>query len=204
MAIGKQNKAIAQFRRNADRSAQPETAGDQDASGKGEGMKSPLNFKAVWRIAFLILLLPITSAFAMQTTDSAKISKLFDQAKIHAAQVNDDADLLDSYARAGYSWQMHAKCLEDIKLHSTDLLADFNQLKAMRTKGTPRQREAIDRLEPLLQSMTIALTTTIEQLNHGQLKVNMPVFRNRVHGDWESVNRVYTHLCECTNKNSKI
>ena len=51
---------------------------------------------------------------------------------------------------------MHAKCLQDIKLHSTDLLADFNQLKVMRAKGTPRQREAIDRLEPLLQSMTLA------------------------------------------------
>jgi hypothetical protein len=167
-------------------------------------MKSPFNFRALWRIAVLVLLLPITSAFAGQTTDSAKISKLFDQAKIHAAQVNNDADLLDSYARAGYSWQMHAKCLEDIKLHSTDLLADFNQLKAMRTKGTPRQREAIDRFEPLLQSMTIALATTIEQLNQHQLSVNMPSFRTRIHGDWESVNRVYTHLCECTNKNSKI
>ena len=167
-------------------------------------MKSPFNFKAVWRIAVLVLLLPITSAFAGQTTDSAKISKLFDQAKIHAAQVNNDADLLDSYARAGYSWQMHAKCLEDIKLHSTDLLADFNQLKAMRAKGTPRQREAIDRLEPLLQSMTIALATTIEQLNQHQLSVNMPSFRSRVHGDWESVNRVYMHLCEYTNRNSKV
>ena len=26
-------------------------------------MKSPFNFKAVWRIAFLVLLLPVTSAF---------------------------------------------------------------------------------------------------------------------------------------------
>ena len=167
-------------------------------------MKSPINFNALWRVAFLVLLLPITSAFAMQTIDSARISRLLDQAKVHAAQVNNDADALDSYARAGYSWQMHAKCLQDMKLHTTDLLADFSQLKMLRAKGTPQQRDAIDRLEPLLQSMTLDITRTIEQLNQHQLKVNMPSFRNRVHGDWESVNRVYTHLCECTNKNSKI
>ena len=166
---------------------------------------NPLNnLKALWRIAVLVLLLPIATAFAGQTTDSAKISKLFDQARMHAAQVNDDADLLDTYARAGYSWQMHAKCLQDIKLHTTDLIKDFSQIKALREKGTPRQREAIDRLEPLLVRMTNDLRATTEQLNQHQLRVNMPLFRTRVHGDWESVNRVYTHLCECTNKNSAI
>ena len=167
-------------------------------------MNPLINLKALWRIAVLVLLLPISSAFAEQTIDSARISKLFDQARMHAAQVNDDADLLDSYARAGFSWQMHAKCLQDIKLHTTDLVKDFNQLKAIREKGTPRQREAIDRLEPLLQKMTIELKATTEQLNQHQVRVNMPSFRNRVHGDWESVNRVYTHLCECSNKNSSI
>ena len=167
-------------------------------------MNPLINLKALWRIAVLVLLLPISSAFAGQTIDSARISKLFDQARMHAAQVNDDADLLDSYARAGFSWQMHAKCLQDIKLHTTDLVKDFNQLKAIREKGTPRQREAIDRLEPLLQKMTIELMATTEQLNQHQVRVNMPSFRNRVHGDWESVNRVYTHLCECSNKNSSI
>ena len=98
-------------------------------------MNPLINLKALWRIAVLVLLLPISSAFAEQTIDSARISKLFDQARMHAAQVNDDADLLDSYARAGFSWQMHAKCLQDIKLHTTDLVKDFNQLKAIRGEG---------------------------------------------------------------------
>ncbi len=167
-------------------------------------MNPLINLKALWRIAVLVLLLPISSAFAGQTIDSARISKLFDQAKMHASQVNDDADLLDSYARTGYSWQMHARCLQDIKMRTSDLLADFNQLKAMREKGTPQQREAIDRLEPLILSMTVSLTRTVQHLNQNHTKVNMEPYRNQVHANWTAVNRVYSHLCECTDRNSKI
>jgi hypothetical protein len=204
LAIGKQQAVIVQFRRNANRYAQPDRAGGLDTSGKGDAMKPLVNFKVAWRIAVLALLLPISSVFAAQTPDSASISKLLDQARIHAAQADDDAALLDSYTRSGLTWQSHAKCLQDIKVHAVDLLADFAQLKAMREKGTPRQREAIDRLEPLLQSMALELTTTIQQLNQHQERVNMPSFRTRVHAECVAVSRVYTHLCECTNKNSKI
>lgn len=173
-------------------------------SGEGEQMKAQINITALWRVAVLALVFPISNAFAAGASSQASISKLLDQAKIHAGQANEDAAVLESYARSGLGWQMHAECLQAMKVHTTELLADLMQLKAMRLEGTPRQREAIDRLNPLMQSMTAALTTTIGQLNHGQGSVNMLPFRTQVGVDWVVVNRVYTHLREFTNENAKI
>src|SRR5512146_3141332 len=94
-------------RRNAVRNSRPDHAGSQDASGKGEAMNPLINVKALWRISVLALLLPISCAFAAQTPDSAAISKLLDHARTHAAQINNEADLMDSYTRSGFSSQMY-------------------------------------------------------------------------------------------------
>jgi hypothetical protein len=68
----------------------------------------------------------------------------------------------------------------------------------MRDKGTPQQREAIDRLEPLLRDMETNLTDTIQNLNLHQGRVHMPSFRTRIHADYVAINKVYQLLCECT------
>lgn len=167
-------------------------------------MNPLINVKALWRISVLALLLPISCAFAAQTPDSAAISKLLDHARTHAAQINNEADLMDSYTRSGFSSQMYTHSLNRIKVHLTDLLIDFNQLRAMKAKGTLQQREAIDRLEPLLQNATITLAMTVQNLNQNPTQVGMPLFRNQVHANWMAINHFYTHLCECAKKNSKI
>jgi len=166
-------------------------------------MKPLIQFAAAFIFAALILPASVSSAFA-QTTDSIAIGKLFEQAKRHAAQAEHDAALLDSYGRSGMDWQTHAQCLTNIKGHAGDLFQDYYQLQAMRAKGTPQQREAIDRLEPLLREMGTSLTNTIQSLNLHQGQVNMPVFRNKVHADYVAINRVYQLLCECTKKNYRI
>ena len=166
-------------------------------------MKPLINFNALWRISVFALLLPVSFAFAAQTPDSAAISRLLNHARMHAAQINNESDLMDSYTRSGFSWQMYDNALNRIKVQLRDLQTDFNQLRAMKDKGTLKQREAIDSLEPLLQTTTIALAATVSNLYQNPTQVRMPLFRNQVHANWIAFNQFYNHLCECTNNNFK-
>jgi hypothetical protein len=167
-------------------------------------MTRKASFIAMLRIAALALLVPAAVAFAAQTPDSASISKLFQQARNHAAQADEDASFLDSNRLSNLAPRMHALYLQQIKEHAADLFRDYYQLQILRDKGTPQQREAIDRLDPLFREMATSLTNTLQTFNAHPTRVNMPPFRNRIHSDYMTINAVYRHLCECSNKNSKI
>lgn len=167
-------------------------------------MNKPTSFIAMLRVAALALLVPVTVAFAAQTPDSASISKLFQQARQHAALANDDISILDSNRFSNYAPQMHALYLQRVKDHAAELFRDYYQLQALRNKGTPQQREAIDRLDPLLKEMATSLTSTLQTFNAHPARVHMPPYRNNIHTDWLTINAVYEQLCKCSNKNSKI
>ena len=72
----------------------------------------------------------------------------------------------------------------------------------MTDAATPKQREAINRLEPMLRKMAHSLLNTIEYLNDNHRNVNLPGFRARIHSDYVIVNQVYKALCECTGDNA--
>lgn len=167
-------------------------------------MKRKFSIIAMMRVAALALLVPAAVAFAAQTPDSASISKLFQQARIHAAQTNDDVSFLDANHLSNLTPRMHALYLQKIKEHATDLFRDYYQLQMLRDKGTPQQRQAIDRLDPLLREMATSLTNTLQTFNSYPGRVNMLPYRNRIHSDYLTINAVYQHLCECSNRNSKI
>jgi hypothetical protein len=156
------------------------------------------------RVAALALLVPAAMAFAAQTPDSASISKLFQQAKDHAAQANEDISFLDSNRFSNLAPQMHALYLQKVKQHAADLYSDYYQLLRLRDKGTPQQREAIVRLEPLFRDMATSLTNTMQSFNADRTSVHMPPFRNRIHSDYLAINAVYEQLCKCASKNTKI
>lgn len=148
-------------------------------------------------VAALALLAP-ACLFAAQAQNATSIPELLQQVKDHAAQANDDAALLDSYARSSLEWRSHAKALRDIRDHVNDLFQDYYAMQSIRNKGTRQQQDAIDRLEPLLRDMATSLTNTFQKLNEHQGRVNMPAFRTQVHTDYLSISRVYKFLCECT------
>jgi hypothetical protein len=156
------------------------------------------------RVAALALLVPAAMVFAAQTPDSASISKLFQQAKDHAAQANEDISFLDSNRFSNLAPQMHALYLQKVKQHAADLYSDYYQLLRLRDKGTPQQREAIVRLEPLFRDMATSLTNTMQSFNADRTSVHMPPFRNRIHSDYLAINAVYEQLCKCASKNTKI
>ena len=163
----------------------------------------PLNtFIAMLGATALALVMPATLA-AAQAPDSTSIAKLLQQAKVHAALANEDASFLDAHDQSNLDPQMNSQYLRQVREHASDLLQDYYQLQKVRDQGTAQQREAIDRLDPLLREMATSLTNTLQAFNEHPARSNMPYFRDRIHADWVSINKVYGLLCECTSKNKK-
>lgn len=123
----------------------------------------------------------LSTAFApAQISDSTEINNLIKQVKTHAVSAEDDAQTLESYSFSAMGHLSQANRLTQIKEHADDLIADFNKLSELRPSGSPWQQEAIDRIRPLLQSVSTEMTATIQHLNENQSQVNMPPFRDHV------------------------
>lgn len=167
-------------------------------------MKQTPTFIGMLRGAALALLASAAVAFAAQTPDSASISKVFDQAKDHAALAIEDASFLDANRYSNMSPQTHALYLQKVRGHAVELFRDYYLLQTLRDKGTPQQREAIDRLDPLLREVASSLLNTMLTYRQNPTHVSMPPYRDQVHSDWLTINAVHQHLCKCANKNNLI
>ena len=165
-------------------------------------MKHQFSWALAARLAALAILIPGALALARTPADPASVAQVLDQVKIHAQQADYDAELLDSYARSGLSWESHSIRLNEIRKHVNDLFQDYSRLQNMTDAATPKHREAINRLEPMLRKMAHSLLNTIEYLNDNHRNVNLPGFRARIHSDYVIVNQVYKALCECTGDNA--
>lgn len=167
-------------------------------------MKRTLRFTTMLSVAALALSIPMRSAFAAAPPDSTTVPKLLDQVKHHAAEANYDAEILNSLRHSNVDFRTYGQVLNNIKTHANDLFQDYYELQRQRDSGTPAQREAIDKLEPLLREMATSLTNTFQKLDAHQTGVNTPEFRKGIRENWEKINVVYQHLCKCTEKQNKI
>ena len=138
-----------------------------------------LTYLAVF-VAFVAA--PISRA---QVQDSAEINNLLSQSKTHARLAVNDAEKLDSYLRSHVSWQTHAMSLESMKEHVNELGRLHMELANARDQGSAWQQDAIDRIEPLLQSMADHLTATINHLNQNVNRVQMPAYLDYVKANYE-------------------
>src|SRR5579863_8311263 len=93
----------------------------------------------VARIAVLLLVLPAGLA-AAQNPDSAAISKLLQSVRVHAANADDDAATLSTFARSGLDRRHHAWQLNQIREHVNGLIRESNELSSMRDEGSPWQQ----------------------------------------------------------------
>ena len=142
--------------------------------------------------ALLAVVLPLSSAaFAVKPIPSIEISILMGQARADATQSDIDMTALETYCMAKIPWQVHFLRLQEIQVDVNNLLKDVSQLKAIASKGTPSQQDAINRLDPLVQSMASNINATIKYLNRNHSTVNMPVFTDRLRGNRLLINSIY-------------
>jgi hypothetical protein len=144
------------------------------------------------RTAILALVMPV-GGLAAQSADSAAISKLLDEVKVHSANAEDDAATLESFTISKLSWQSHATQLNQIEEHVNDLIRDSNQMTSMRDQGSPWQQEAIDRISSLLPEMALHLTVTINHLNDNKSQIHMQPYRDYARMNYTLISKAH-HL----------
>lgn len=151
-------------------------------------MSHPM-IRTLYSAGLALLLIACGRPVFAQTPDSPAIAKLMAEAESNARLVSNDADTLESFTRSRMSWQSHAHQLEIMRAHVNDLVGDVNQLNNMRGEGSEWQQEAIDRVTPLMQSMTSHLTTTIEHLQNNQNRVHLKPYVDYARGNRELAER---------------
>lgn len=166
-------------------------------------MKHLIRLAAGLSIAALVLSVSVRSAFAAPPSDSTTIPQVLEQARHHAYEANYDAAVLDSYRQSDLDFRTYAGTLRNIQKHANDLFQDLHQLQALRDRGNPAQREAIDRLEPLLREVATSLTSTFRMLKEHETQVNLPAFRKGIHASVVRINSAYKYLCHCTESRRK-
>ena len=126
--------------------------------------------------AFLYLL-PVLQAADNPVPDSPEVAELLTQAKSHALQLRDDAQLMHQFSLMKVSWESHAEQIMTIKGHANNLGKVLKQMADRQESASPWQQSAIERITPLAQEMATNIETTIEHLNNNQSRLHMPQYK---------------------------
>lgn len=113
---------------------------------------------------------------AAQNPDSANINTLLQHAKEHAVQAHADAEKIESFTRSTLHWRTHSDQIARMRENINELGKDVAALSGARAEGSPWQQDAIDHIDPLLQSMADHLSAMIRHLNENQNLVHMPPY----------------------------
>jgi hypothetical protein len=107
----------------------------------------------------------LLSAVSFPLTDeNPEVSRLLEDARDKAAVLSRDADEMEALTRSDVSWQTHAAMLDIMKEDVNNLAKDVEQLTAARDKASPWQRQAIDRMLPLMRELAANTTAAINHL----------------------------------------
>lgn len=109
--------------------------------------------------------------------DSAEVSKLLEDIKMQAAELQRDSDELESFTHSDVSWHSHADQLEAIKERINKIGQTIQKLQNLRSSASPWQREAIDRIIPVAQKLASNTTAAIEHLNKNPQHLQDPKYQ---------------------------
>jgi len=121
-----------------------------------------------------VLLLPF-STFAFSTAqENPEVTRLLAQARDQAAVLSRDADDMEALTRSKVSWESHALTLARIKDDVNGLAKITEKLVAQRDSASPWQRQAIDRMLPLMRDLATNTTAAINHLNQNRTMPTTP------------------------------
>jgi hypothetical protein len=113
-----------------------------------------------------ILLLACPVLLAVESAEeNPRVTQLLSEAREKAAGLSRDADEMESLTRSEVSWQTHASMLETMKEDVNDMGKIVERLQASRGSASQWQRQAIDRMVPLLKELASNTTAAINHLN---------------------------------------
>ena len=127
--------------------------------------KKAIAFSSLTLLLVSLSLSPALQAAIDPSEDSQEVSKLLSEAKTQAIQLKDDASDMESFPMSNLSWETHANKLMEIKEHVNNLSKTISKLNNERGAASSWQKQAIDRVNPVLRELVANTESIIEHLN---------------------------------------
>src|SRR3979411_3534190 len=105
-----------------------------------------------------------TLATSQNNEENTEVTRLLADARDKAAVLSRDADEMEALTRSDVSWQTHAAMLDTMKEDVNDLAKSVEKLNAARDSASSWQRQAIDRMMPLMKELASKTTPAINHL----------------------------------------
>jgi uncharacterized protein YoxC len=137
-----------------------------------------------------VLLIARPDVQAAPQEDNKEVSKLLEDIKSQAADLQRDSDELESYTRSDVSWQSHAEELDQIKERVNAIGKTISRLQALQNSASPWQREAIERIIPVAQKLASNTTAAIEHLRKDPLKIHQTQYQEYVKSNAEAASNL--------------
>ena len=121
-------------------------------------------YRLVTGVLLTSMLLLLSALAPAQSEENAEVSRLLSDAREKAAVLSRDADEMEALTRSDVSWQTHAAMLDTMKEDVNDLAKSVEKLNAARDSASSWQRQAIDRMMPLMKELASNTTAAINHL----------------------------------------
>ena len=176
-------------------------------SGK-DPMKQPFVLQGLATITLLgagLLATPPAVA-AADYDDSPEISRLLADTRAEAVELTREASDLEAFTKSKLSWSTYADKVEMMRGHVNNSGKMLTKLQEAQDSGSPWQRTAISRIEPLLKELAANTEAIIAFMTENKTLIHFPEFRNYAKAnydlasDFEALVRDYVNYGEAREK----
>jgi hypothetical protein len=152
-------------------------------------MRTPKQEYYFFTLLLSLLVLCAAPLLAIEN-ENAEVSRLLQQAREQAGVLSRDADEMESLTRSDVSWQTHASMLETMKEDVNTLAHTVEKLDAMRDSASPWQKQAIDRMVPLMRELAANTTAAINHLNEERTRPTTPEYADYLRQNSETARQL--------------
>jgi hypothetical protein len=137
-----------------------------------------------------LLLMARLDVKATPEEDNKEVSKLLEDIKAQATDLQRGSDELETFTRSEVSWQSHADELERVKERVNTIGKTIGKLQSLENSASPWQRETIERIIPVAQKLASNTTAAIEHLGKDPLKIHEPQYQEYVKSNAEAASHL--------------
>lgn len=132
--------------------------------------------RGTWGLLATALLAMAPAIRAASPPTSEEVSGFLSEAKTEAVQLQFDAAELNNFARSKMSWETHAAKLTQIKDHVNKVSELVTKMNAAKADAAPWQKQAIERINPMLSELATTVSTAIAHLSKNQDRLMFPPY----------------------------
>jgi hypothetical protein len=118
--------------------------------------------------------------------DNAEVTKLLEDIELQSADLQRDADTLESYTHSDVSWESHADELNHMREDINRIGQTIQRLQGLRGSASSWQQEAIDRIIPVAQRLASNTQAAIEHLDQFTKRLQDPQYQQYLESNAEA------------------